>query len=127
MSDTDPRVVIDIYEDTGGDASALGAFIFSGSQMHKGSAITNNFSTSGTDFHYTSSASLEAPRIHSSESTALSSEPYFVEKTTKVLAYIEGKTPNFFHSFASDLLGNMTSGDLDDLFDYYLQQFFSQV
>ena len=119
---TDPRVVLDVYEDAGGDASALGAFIFSGSQIHKGSAITNKFSTFATDFHYTSSAPLKAPRIHSSESTALSSEPYFVEKTTKVLAHIDGKTPNFFHPFANELLGKMTSGDLDDLFDYYLNK-----
>lgn len=119
---SDPKVAIDIYRDD----PALGSFYFAGSQLSKQTALVASKSAINGDFHYTSGTT----QIHSlqgegSNPPALfASEPYFdVQSMLVEIRYAE-KLPatklNFYHPFAHELLGKLTAGNLDTLFDYYL-------
>jgi hypothetical protein len=126
--------LIDVYRNRQGtEVESLGAFHFSGSQLHKGVYGVKDIVTVRTDFHYITSAITPAPqgvpRIHSLESSVsetikvvFDSEPYFVDKTTEVIAHFDGKPSKFSHPFAHELLGTLNTGNLDALFDCYLKR-----
>ncbi|MEH2358568.1 neuraminidase-like domain-containing protein [Nostoc sp.] len=120
----DSKVVIDIYRDD----PALGAFYFTGSQISKENALISPKSSINGDFHYT----FGTTQIHSLQGTdsnppaLFAAEPYFDDQKTLVDIHYQEKLTatklNFYHPFAHELLGKLMVGNLDALFDYYLNQ-----
>ena len=117
-----PGVVTDVYRDADGDGDGkrIGAFFFGGNQLTRLKVAEETLQASRTDFHYTSAAGLDTPRIHSyTAGVTTSAEPYFVDLTTAVTAHHDGAVQPFSHPFAHDLLGRATAGTPDDVFRYY--------
>lgn len=128
--DTDPRVVIEIRDQNG---NTLGAFDFTGSQLSKESSpVGTNFDNAYTEFHYIKETDIPYPQIHSLQATddekpslfGSNVEPYFEDRITSVKVFdISFDRNNFYHSFVHELLGKLSAGNLDDLFNYYLTSF----
>jgi hypothetical protein len=114
----DPKLVIDVYRE-----DALGALHFAGSQLSKESALVNSKSFN-TDFHYTSNTKIHSLQGEDSNAPALfATEPYFDVSKTSVKVRLEPSTEwNFYHPFAHELLGKLNAGNLDALFNYYLEE-----
>ncbi len=115
-----PRVVIDIHRDT----TLSDAFQFTGSQISKTSKLANFAIT--TDFHYAESRTkIYSIQAKNTDNPALfSTEPYFKDRTTSGFIKIPQASTeqNFYHPFAHELLGKLTTGNLDALFNYYLEK-----
>lgn len=105
-----------------GDASDLsaGGFSFQGSQVSVDSASIALPTPLKTDFHYAADHT-----IHSLQSSAsgdpplVSIAPSFEDKTTRVFFHSIGAPVVFNHSFVHQLLGTVTTDELDDLFSFY--------
>ena len=119
----DAQVVIDIYR---GNAPNLGfAFWFTGSQLTKDGVQGGSLALKdATDFHYYRKDqeihSLQA-QITNAPSIAVV-EPYFSDKRTSVVFHYDKEAISFSHPFAHELLGTLSVGGLDTLFDYYSNQ-----
>ncbi len=116
------EIVIDICDSK--DKLLNDAFHFAGSQIIKGDKKGTH--TVDFDFHYTKDT---PPQIHSLQAQGAgelllsTEEPYFDDQKTLVEIYYQKKLTetklNFYHPFADELLGKLTTGNLNDLFDYY--------
>ncbi len=125
----DSKIVIVIYQND----LDKGAFSFTGSQLFEVSALGLFIRTSAPTFHYTSDTTKTPPlpSIHSlqaknSDLPFLSiTEPYFDDQKTGVLVKVDTSTSeqSFDHPFVHELLGKLTTGNLDALFKYYLESY----
>ncbi len=130
--DSEAKVVIEVFKDQWDkpeeDESFPDvfpkAFHFTGSQIAKDNVLESHKIV--TEFHY-KSPEFGSPVIHSlqageSDPPPLSgTKPYFEVKPTRSSVYIDDvPTLDFYHPFAHELLGKITSGNLDSLYDYYL-------
>lgn len=117
LSEPNPTILIDIHLD-----DAIGAFQFNGSQISVSSETVIE-TTVETDFHYT----LGTTEIHSLQAVdsenppaLFSTEPYFNTSPTSVTVNISGPNQPFFHPFVHEVLNQITSQNLDEAFEYYL-------
>ena len=119
-------VVIEVitlrYSDLNPYESSLGAFQFMGSQISKIDYV--GLTVSPTHFHYTENQedniySLQA--IDAEQPLLFGNEPYFTDSTTSMSMTFDNTTRKFSHDFAHELLGKLTTGNLDSLFKYYLK------
>ncbi len=116
------KVYIDVYRNS--YDSCLGAFHFEGSHTQLESWI-GFLPSIECDFHYTSGKT----EIHSLQATdthlpnLFTVKPYFdVSKTTVKVNLETGTERDFYHPFAHELLGKLMTGNLDALFNYYLEK-----
>ncbi len=121
-------IIIDVHNNL--NDTSLGSFAFLGSLLSKqNSQVIQISNCLYPDFHYFSD-SYKNEKIHSFQTIGSSfppllyQEPYFAEQGTSVIPYpilFNGHPPIiFYHSFIHDLLSQLTTGNLDDLFNYYL-------
>lgn len=122
MTGSDPRVVIEVFWTPG---LPIGMFHFTGSQVFKNDSSTSFALLGNTDFD----VSTVDQTIHSLQAVdaddprpLINGEPYFTLKNAQVTVQNQGVQLNFFHPFAHELLGKLATGNLDDLFDYYLNK-----
>lgn len=119
------KVVIDVYYPTdeefeGYSCNSIGAFQFVGSQISR--IESAGYCVSPTHFHYKEN---EEENIFSLQANALGQpllfdkSPYFTDHTTSMTIDSER---NFSHIFAHELLGEITTSNLDGLFKYYLKK-----
>lgn len=118
------QVVIDVYRD---NTAPVGAFSFARSQLFSDNDKTALATAISTDFQYTKTADPKTMEIHSLQATdkdpsLLTSEPDFdVADTSVAVTVHKGDKPlPFYHPFVHDLLGKLATGNLADLFAYYL-------
>ncbi len=125
---TDPkRVEIDIYQ----ESNSIGSFSFFGSQLSKQTPLPPHNDIS-TDFHYqtrdsTTKQVLLHYRIHSLQAqdgntpTLSDSEPFFEDQIVATAAHFSALPfGDFSHGFVHEVLSRLATGDLGQLFDYYL-------
>ncbi|MGK7892534.1 MAG: neuraminidase-like domain-containing protein, partial [Xenococcus sp. (in: cyanobacteria)] len=124
-----PKVVIDIYRD-----NSVGSFHFTGSQLAKNDALVESIPIE-TYFHYhifdITGATLNGERsitktviyslqaVEDNAPSLFENPPYFDVQATSSFVQID-QFLSFYHSFAHELLEKITSGNLDSLYDYYL-------
>ena len=129
-----PKVVITVFrfEPANNDpqhqqGNTVGGFDFVGSQIFTSAGM--GFPISGAiDFHYFDSKhkiySLQT--MNNGGASLFETEPYFDEQTTSVKVHYPEKLSKqdlgFYHPFAHQLLGTINTGNLDTLFDYYLNK-----
>ncbi len=118
--DTDPKVVIDIHRDK--EDLSLGTFHFTGSQLAENDDKYESHDVT-TDFHYLSGIIYSLQAKGSVKPPFYEDKPYFEVQPTSSTVYIDDELSlNFYHPFAHELLGKITSGNLDSLYDYYLNK-----
>lgn len=115
----EPKIVIEIYFEI---TKEIGSFDFTGSQLFKNpDTKLSPFSSTQTDFHVYDDKSIHSFQAADAGSPPLmNTEPYFAIGNTAVVAHIDKATVNFSHPFVHELLGKLNTGNLDVLFDYYL-------
>jgi hypothetical protein len=150
--ETSSQIAIDIYhtdyiititESPQTESSRyLSGFYFAGSQLSKGASDSAAQAVITEDFHYIDAGDSVPPddkKIYSLQATdgdapslfGNGSGPYFEDKkeanTTQIVEiYYQGYAQlllPFYHPFVHELLGKLTVGNLDDLFDYYLEYY----
>lgn len=112
-----PRVVIDIHR----NSTLPNAFQFTGSQISKTNKV-GDFAIN-RDFHYDSTPNIYSIQAKNDDNPALfSTAPYFKDETTSGFIKIDPVSSelNFYHPFAHELLSKLMAGNLDALFNYYL-------
>lgn len=125
----DSRVVIEVFWSQGGTAGDLliGKFHFTGSQLFKGDALAQLALTGETDFQVNATDrtlhSLQAVDAET-KPPLMEIEPYFKFANDRVTVVLEkdAEQVRFNHPFVHELLGKLASGNLDTMFDYYLNQ-----
>jgi hypothetical protein len=113
-----PRVVIDIHRNT----TLPDAFQFAGSQISKTAKLGD--ANIVTDFHYDPSKKIHSLQAQNALDPNLLVEPSFGDETNGVFVKVAQYPAElkFFHPFVHELFGKLTTGSLDDLFDYYLER-----
>ena len=119
--DPDERVAIDVYfnDQQGSPLESVGRFNFRGSVLTQDGDIPPPLPVISSSFQYISS------ELHSFQATGdvdppfFATPPYFDEQVSSV-AFDEGSGPPviFDHFFVHKLLGKLTAGTLDELFQY---------
>jgi len=150
VTGSDSKIVIECYLGVTHQSNlseALGAFYFQGSQIRVADpSSTSDMSLQPTDFHYVfdnSDTSGPATTIYSLQATnkdpltLFQKQPAFHTYDSSVTIEYDatesfgpvatGVELDFYHPFAHDLLGQMSTGNLDDLFNYYLTHFNSLI
>jgi hypothetical protein len=122
LTSPSPKIVIDVWYDFESvGISNFGAFSFEGSQLsvEHASGFSSNFRN--TFFHYSNSTEIHSLQATNGNPPSLFiTEPYFDVSKTKITVHNDGATLNFYHPFVHELLGKLASGNLEDLFAYYL-------
>lgn len=125
ISESEAKVVIDVHQ-----SDLLGSFHFAGSMIYADPSGYGDAGTIDTDFHYKRGTS----EIHSLQAVEkgqpgfLGDQPYFVDGITSGTAIIEGApSTQFYHPIAHALLGKLMTGNLDDLFDHYLDGYLNNT
>ncbi|WP_328591813.1 neuraminidase-like domain-containing protein, partial [Candidatus Frankia alpina] len=140
LADADPRLLIDVrvyarVVGTTDSPAAVGTFAFDGSHLYVASTAAASVPNSGvseTTFHYESATDTQAHllRLHSLQvlpeqtSAWLADEaPYFEETADGRVDFqpANGSLVAAYHPFAHELLGQLSSGKLRDLYDFYLK------
>jgi Tc toxin complex TcA C-terminal TcB-binding domain/ABC toxin N-terminal region/Neuraminidase-like domain len=123
----------------GGNAAAVGSFYFEGSQIRasQSNLVTSDPTNRATDFHYLWAQEWppQPVAIYSFQAKNSDAPPLFGQQpwfntydSSSTVQYdsIEhlptgssGVQLDFYHPFVHDLIGDMGSGTLDALFDYY--------
>src|SRR5438046_6881923 len=114
------KVVVGIYR----SGNAIVDFEFTGSQLSSVGSLTSSVAGITNDFHYTSNTSSKIYSLQakdSGEPTLFGGKPYADEGTTTVTIHENNRDFSFNHPFVHELLGKLTAGNLDSLFDYYLK------
>lgn len=112
------RIVIDIHQTS--TTTLNDAFQFTGSQVSKASKLANfNIETT---FHYSSNTIRSLQAQNASDPAFFGKEPQFRDAISSGFIKVDTASTelNFYHPFAHELLGKVTAGNLDTLFDYYL-------
>ncbi len=118
VSDSDSKVVIDVYR---ASTTPLGSFFFTGSQLSAGTDADNLKATISTDFHYSNTTEIHSLQATGTDDPSLlTAEPYFDVPQTSVTVHDEGAALPFYHPFVHELLGTLSTDNLDALFSYYL-------
>jgi hypothetical protein len=124
FSPTNQRVVVSVQA----VGELVGEFEFSGSQLHLSNSTSSVTKTITPSFHYLK-ADDGTPVIHSLQAKddgglplLFDKSPFFADLTTRVAATVDTVSVPFSHAFSHELLGKLGAGNLDDLFDYYLEK-----
>jgi Tc toxin complex TcA C-terminal TcB-binding domain/Neuraminidase-like domain len=124
---SDSQLIIDIYSyepDPIKVDAPMGAFAFTGSQLSKHLLPIQLGTLISTDFHYyTFKKQIYSLQTQgNNDPLYFDKTPFFEDRVTSTSVKIaQGDTPlNFYHPFVHKLLGKLNSGNLDDLFAYYL-------
>ncbi|WP_375492739.1 neuraminidase-like domain-containing protein [uncultured Nostoc sp.] len=121
-----PEVVIGVYS----NHQIIGAFHFPGSQITQvdiPGTVLSSFPTVATDFHYVDTQISSVQTTDNNSPPLFQKVPYFDDQKTSVEVFYPDPSSNtihfhFSHTFVNELLGKLNTGNLDDLFDYYLQK-----
>ena len=119
FSGDDAKVVIDVYREH--EEPAIGAFSFAGSQLSKEEPKpTRENPIEDTVFHYDETKIYSLQAVGEDTPELYKQEPYFEVPKTSVTVHKDGKASSFYHPFVHKLLGKLMTGNLDALFNYYL-------
>ncbi|MBV8883138.1 MAG: hypothetical protein JO235_03955 [Chroococcidiopsidaceae cyanobacterium CP_BM_RX_35] len=118
ITDPDPRVVIAVFWYSN---DSIGLFHFTGSQVFKDDLSVPFGLLGKTDFHYDLNNQIHAIQaVDNRPSLYANNNPYFDDEKTGIFFKNSHIPIVFYHFFVHELLSQLTTGNLDNLFSYYL-------